>query len=116
MAAQETITKVKGLIDEIIAAPSCCAELKEVAKEWLEAPGEAEATKKLITELEEDVCTIDDTISFFESPTASGMFGEEKAKEILSHMKDVKAAGGAYCDCPACAAGAKILALKGELA
>ena len=47
-------------VNALIAAPTCCAELRAVAEEWLKAvgtEGEKEASAKLIAELEEDVCT-----------------------------------------------------------
>ena len=77
------IEKVKA----VIAAPSCCAELRAVAEEWLQAvgtDGEKEASAKLVAELEEDVSTLDNVIPFFEL-------------------------------CPACQAGASILAEKDSL-
>ena len=97
---------------EAMAAPSCCQELKDACQAYLDALGtdkEHQAAKDLIVELEEDVCSIDDTIGFFGTEDAAQMFGAEKAAEILAHMKDVKAQGGIYCDCPACSAGAVIL-------
>ena len=99
-------------IREAMAAPSCCQELKDACQTYLDAVGtdrEHQAAKDLIVELEEDVCSIDDTIGFFGSEDAAQMFGAEKAAEILAHMKEVKAQGGIYCDCPACSAGAAIL-------
>ena len=63
MAKSEVLVKVK----ELIAAPTCCAELKTVAQEYLAEVGTANekvAGKKLITELEEDVETIDELMAF----------------------------------------------------
>ena len=100
------IEKVKA----VIAAPSCCAELRAVAEEWLLAvgtDGEKEASAKLIAELEEDVSTLDDVIPFFESETGAQFFGADVAK--------AKAEGATYCLCPACQAGASILAEKDSL-
>ena len=42
----------------------------------------------------------------FPAPT---YIGAEKAKAIADHAREVKAAGGKWCDCPACSAGLKIL-------
>ena len=45
-------------VNALIAAPSCCAELRAVAEEWLKAvgtEGEKEASAKLIAELEEEL-------------------------------------------------------------
>ena len=54
-------------------------------------------------------------IAFFGTDTAAGIFGPEGAAKMLAHMKEVKAAGGEYCDCGACSAGKKILDRKEEL-
>ena len=108
------IEKVKA----VIAAPSCCAELRAVAEEWLQAvgtDGEKEASAKLVAELEEDVTPIDSVIAFFGTDTAAGIFGPEGAAKMLAHMKEVKAAGGEWCDCGACSAGKKILDRREEL-
>ncbi len=105
--------KVKELVTEkvkeLMAAPSCCAEAKEVAQKWLDADGDAESTKNLIAELEEDITTIDDLIALLESDLGVQFFGEERAKAMLAHGKEIKAAGAKYCDCPACAAAEAIL-------
>ena len=108
---------MKALVKELIAAPSCCAELKEKANAWLEAEGEGKkaAAEALIAELEEDVTPIDGVIAFLGSDTAAGIFGPEGAAKMLAHMKEVKAAGGEYCDCGACSAGKKILDRRAEL-
>ena len=82
---------------------------------WLDAVGtenEAEETKKYIAELEADIVTVDDLISLAESEMGAKIFGAEKAKEVAAHGKEIKAAGAAYCDCPACAAVEKILAKR----
>lgn len=105
-------------VNALIAAPSCCAELRAVAEEWLKAvgtEGEKEASAKLIAELEEDVCTLDDVIPFFESEAGIRFFGEEGAKAQADAAKQAKADGGKYCLCPACQAGASILAEKESL-
>ena len=81
MACEKTIALVK----EILAAPSCCAELKE------------------------DVNGIDDVIGFFGSEAGKGYFGAEKAAQLLKAAQDAKAAGGKYCICDACQKGAKLI-------
>ena len=48
-------------------------------------------------------------IEFFESPQGIQIFGAERAKAMVAHAREVKAQGGKWCDCPACAAGLKIL-------
>ncbi|MCC8125985.1 MAG: molecular chaperone Hsp90 [Clostridiales bacterium] len=103
---------------ELIVAPSCSAEAKAAANSWIEAAGtekEAEETKKYLAELEEDVMSIDDLIGLLESDMGTKIFGAERAAAMIQHSKERKAAGAAYCDCPACAAGAAILEKKEEL-
>ena len=92
-------------------------QLKEKGEAWLAAEGDARkaAAEALIAELEEDVTPIDSVIAFFGSDTAAGIFGPEGAAKMLAHMKEVKAAGGEWCDCGACSAGKKILDRKEEL-
>lgn len=108
MTKQELIETVKTMI----AAPSCCQELKTVAQAWIGAvgtPGEKDASEALLAELKDDVCTIDEVIPFFESSLAVQYFGEEKAKELAALAHKVEAEGGKWCFCDACAAGAKLL-------
>ena len=101
-------------VKELIGAYSCCAEAKAAGQAWLDAAGtdqEAEKTKALIAELEEDIIPIDGLIAFAGSEGGAKVFGAEKAKEA----KEIKAAGAKYCDCPACAAVAAILEKKDEM-
>ena len=108
MTKQELIETTKTLI----AAPSCCQELKAVAQAWLDAvgtAGEKTAAEAFLKELKEDVCTIDDVIPFFESPRAVQYFGEGKAKELAAIARETKEKGGKWCFCEACAAGSKLL-------
>lgn len=105
-------------VNELIAAPSCCAEAKEIAQNWLDALGtdkEAEATRNLIAELEEDIMPIDGLIAFAGSEAGAQVFGEELAKNVLAHGQELKASGAKYCDCAACAACEAILEKKEEL-
>ena len=108
MTKAEVTEKVK----ELIGAPSCCAELKAVGEDWLKAVGTAEEkamSEKLIAELEADVQTIDEVIDLFSSPVGEKIVGAETAAQMVAHFKEVKAAGGKWCDCPACKAGREIL-------
>lgn len=50
--------------------------------------------------------------SFAGSEAGAGYFGAELAKNITAHAEEIKLAGAEYCDCPACAAVAEILARK----
>lgn len=105
-------------VNELINAPSCCAEAKETAKNWLDAVGtdkEAEAAKDLIAELEEDIMPIDGLIAFAGSEAGAQVFGEETAKNVLAHAQEIKASGAKYCDCAACAACEAILEKKDDI-
>lgn len=115
---KEVLDYVIEKTHELMEAPSCCSEAKEAAQSWLDAVGtehEAEETKKYIAELEEDIIPIDGLISFAESEGGVQVFGEERAKAIAAHAKEIKAEGAEYCDCPACTAAAAILAKKEAL-
>ena len=106
--------KTKALIE----APTCSSEAKAAAKAWLEAAGtdrEAEETKAYLKELEEDIMPIDQLIAFASSDQGRQYFGAEKAEEIAAHGKEIKASGGKYCDCPACAIVAEILEKKEQM-
>lgn len=103
---------------ELIDSATCCKELKEAAKNWLDALGtdqEAEQTKKFIAEVEMDIMPVDGLIAFAESEMGAKVFGPEKTKEVAAHGKAIKANGAKYCDCPACAACEAILEKKDEL-
>lgn len=92
--------------------------LKAACESWLAAAGtekEAEETKKLIAELEEDIIPVDGLIAFAASEAGVQVFGKEMAANIEAHGKELKAQGAKYCDCPACSAVAAILEKKGEL-
>ena len=96
---------IQEKVQEMISAYSCCAELKEVGQEWLDAAGtdkEAAATEKLLAEIEEDLMPIDGMISFAGSELCVQMFGEKGAADMLAHGKEIKSQGAVYCDCPAC--------------
>ena len=107
MSKNEFIETVKTMI----AAPSCCQELKDAGQKWLDAvgtAGEAAAWDALLKEAREDICTMEHALAFFESEMGTKIFGAEKAKALAAHARDVIAKGGKWCDCPACA---KILGL-----
>ena len=108
MTKTDIIEQVKNLA----AAPSCYAPLKALAEEWLKAvgtPEEKALSAKLVAELEADVQTIDEVIELFGSEAGRKAVGAEAAANMLAHFKEVKAAGGKWCDCPACKAGRAIL-------
>lgn len=115
---KEILNYVVEKTHELISAPSCCNGAKVAAQNWLNAIGSEEegaATKRYIDELEADVTPIDSLIGFAESDHGIQVFGADKAKIIATHAKKIKADGGKYCDCPACAAGSAILEKKAEL-
>ena len=98
-----------SLANDLLAAHSCCAELKEAVQAWLDAEGDEAATKALIAELEDDVMTVDQVIAVMAMDDVRAHLGAELADSILTHAKEIKAAGAVYCDCPACSAGLKLL-------
>ena len=109
---------IRELTEDLLAAPSACAEVKEAAQAYLDAIGtdkETAAAKTFVTELEEDIMPIDGLIAFIESDMGKKIFGEEGAKNALIHAKDRKAAGATYCDCPACAACEALLNKKEQI-
>ena len=106
------------LVNQLIQAPSCCAEAKEAGQNWLTAAGtagEQAATQALMAELEEDIMPIEGLIAFVSSPAGAQVFGAEQAKAMEAHAREIHAAGAKYCDCPACALSEKILAMKADL-
>ena len=101
----EILQFVQEKTKELIQAPTCSAEARKAAEQWLALVGterEAEETKAYLAELEEDIVTVDGLITFAESEAGAAVFGADHAK----------AAGAAYCDCPACAAVEAILEKK----
>ena len=103
---------------ELLNVPYCCPEARAAAQAWLEAAGtarEAEETRKYLAELAEDIEPIDGLIAFAGSDAAKAHLGEENAKAMLAHAKELKAAGAKYCDCEACSAAAAIVAKKDQL-
>lgn len=100
----------------LIAAPSCSAECRAAAEAWLASDKGAEANEAYIAELEADIMSLDGLIAFAESPAGATVFGgEEAAKGVAQHGRDLKAAGKLYCDCPACAACEAILEKKDQI-
>ncbi len=112
MNRHELISTVKTMIE----APSCCEELQAAGKKYLEAvgtAGEKAAFDSLLAEVKDDICTLEHTIPFFESELAVQIFGAERAKALAVRARERQAKGEKWCDCPACAAGLKILTLAG---
>ena len=115
---KEVLSYVVEKTHELIDAPTCNSETKAAAKAWLDAVGtenEAAETKKYIDELEADIMPIDNLIGFAGSEQGAAYFGADTAAGIVAHAKEIKAAGAQYCDCPACAIVADILAKKEDI-
>ena len=103
MTKQEILAKV----DELIAAPSVCPEVKSAAQAYAKSQDKASA-EALVKALEANVNSIDETLGFASSDMGKKVFGEEKAAEMVKIGQKVKAEGGKYCFCPACQAGGEI--------
>ena len=104
-----------GKIQDMAAAYSCCAELKQAVAAYLAAVGTADeksAAQALIAEIEEDITTVDNLVAFAHSQHAVDIFGADGQKKFAAHADELKAGGAKYCDCPACARGLEILANK----
>ena len=111
MDKRTLIEKVKAMA----AARTCCPELKRAVHSYLVAlgkPGEKIAAKNLIAEIENDLVTIDELLTFARSAHAIQILGKEGARKLLAHANELKASGAKYCDCPACTPAAEILQHK----
>ena len=109
---------LKAKVIDMMAAPSCCPELKAAAQAWLDtyddgAKNQA-ATAALIKELEEDISGIDSCIGFLSSDMGKQIYGDAQPA-ALKAAEDAKAAGSNVCTCGACQLGAQILAQKDYL-
>lgn len=102
---------------EMTSDGTCCKELKAAAQKWLSARGTAEeaaAWEAYLAELRADVMPLEEVLAFSASPEAVKLFGnEEFVRGLHAHYLEVQAAGGKYCDCPACSAAGKILEAAG---
>lgn len=96
----------------------CCDELKEAAQAWLNAIGtdkEKETGRKYVFELQDSIVPVDEMLEFLPTDEAKAKFGEETAKELYEHAKELKTQGAANCDCPACTAASAVLEVKDEI-
>lgn len=115
---QKLIQEIVQKTHELINAPTCSSETKAAAEHWLDAVGtnaQKAETAKYIAELEADIMPIDTLIGFARSEDGAAYFGADTAAGIAAHAEEIKAAGAKYCDCPACAIVAEILAKKEDL-
>lgn len=109
---KKTLEFVSAKTKELMAAPSVYAGLKESAQAWLASvgtPNEAAVTKTYVSDLKECITSIDGLIAFAESAHGAQILGEDGAKKMAAHAKEIKAAGAKYCDCPACSAAVAIV-------
>ena len=111
MTKNEVIEKVKDLI----AAPSCNAELKAAAESYLKVQ-DKQTAEALVKGLEEGVCSIDELIGLCESEAGVKLFGAEKAAGMSKAAHEAKDKGEKFCICPACQAGHVIYENKELLA
>lgn len=96
----------------------CYEGLKTAANEWIESIGtdeEKKASEKYVAVLEDSIVDIDTVINVFTSDMGIEKFGSEKASQISSHAKEIKANGAIWCDCPACTAAMAVLKYKEDL-
>ena len=115
---QEVCRFVEEKTRELLKAPTCCQELKEAGRAWLDAVGtqqEAPQTKAYIAELEADIMPVEQLIAFAQSEDGMRYFGAERATGIAAHAIEIRDAGAKYCDCPACAAAEAILKKRDRL-
>lgn len=105
----KTIEAITAKTNDLLAAPSCNPKLKAAANAWLAAADKDAETPAYIDALKNGVATIDELLAFAGSDHAKKILGEEGAKGLLAHAKDIQAKGAKYCDCPACTAALAIL-------
>lgn len=115
MRTTEQLNEIKAVVTDLIAAPSCCAELKDAGRAYLDAIGtdkEAAAAKALIAEASDDITGIDALIAFAGSDRGRDLFGKDMAATLEAHGREIKAKGAVYCDCAACSGAEKLLNMK----
>ena len=110
MTKQEILAKV----NDLIAAPSVCADVKAAAEAYAKLQNKQNADA-LVKALEANVNSIDETIALAGSELGKKIFGEETAANMVKLGQKVKAEGGKYCFCPACQAGSVIYENKAAL-
>lgn len=107
------IEKTKELLNT-----RCYEGLKTAANEWLESIGtsdEKKAIQNYVDLLQESIVDIGTVINVFTSEGVIEKFGAERASQIASHAKEIKAKGAKWCDCPACSAAKEVLNYKEDL-
>ena len=110
---------VIDMVQKLVDAPSVYEGLKAKAEVFLRAvdtPQEKSAFRALTDEIKSDVLTIDQLISFTESPDGTTLFGAQRAGEYNAAAKQAKEQGEDTCICPACQACKEILANQAAIA
>lgn len=105
----KTVEFVTAKTHDLMAAPSCNPTLKTAAQTWLDAADKDAAAPAYIESLKQGVSTIDELLDFAASEHAVQIMGDDAAKQLLAHAKDIQAKGAKFCDCPACTADLAIL-------
>ena len=111
-----TLNEKKEMVNAVLNSQTACPELKEACRVYLseaDSKNEPEKAAALVAELEEDVCELDNTIAFFKSDAAKGIFGDA-LEGMLAFAEAAKARGETVCTCDGCRAGAAILDRKDE--
>ena len=106
-------------VHKLSEAPMTYEGLKEKADAFLGAVDTAEeksAFRALIEEIKSDVLTIDQLISFTDSPDGVAVFGEKKASDLTIAAKKAKEQGETTCICPACQACKAVLENQAAIA
>ena len=81
----------------LIAAPTCCSQLKAMAEDWLNAAGtaqEAEATRRYVAEMEADIMPAEGLLAFAKSEMGAKVFGPENAPNVAAHAQAAGGRGG----------------------
>ena len=111
MEKQELIEKIKAMG----ASPSCCPELKQVVRYYLEDLGtnrEKNSAENLIAKIKADIVPTEQLVIFAHSNRAIEYFGVEGAKKFAANSDELKRRGEKYCNCLACTIGLEILQHK----
>lgn len=90
---KEALNYVIEKTNELINAFSCSEEAKVAAQAWLDALGtenEVEETEKYLNELEEDIVTVDNLISFAESNAGKNILEKMLLITLLNMEKKLK--------------------------
>lgn len=110
---------VIGEVRKIVAAPMTYEGLKEKANAFLSAvdtAAEKSSFHALLEEIKSDMLTIDQLISFVDSPEGVAVFGEKKANGLTIAAKKAKEQGETTCICPACQACKAVLENQAAIA